>query len=570
MVMDTPQIHFEVFARRPGASSHHLELATEDRAKAMSTAEEMLASGRAVAVKVTKEVLDPHARAFKSVTVLNKGAPDRKAAKPAVELAPLCVCPADLYTGHARERIGELLEDWLGRNRATPWELLHRPDLIELLEASGVEVQHALQKVAVPEAQARGRSVHDMMRHFQQLADAAIARVLKDGRKSAFPDLAKESFAAACTRLREAPERHYLLGGAVAACLAGASGWRDKIDRLLDLADAAPGEGAARATAFAVLEKPLGEIVGSRLGLAELLGPELDLGGSLAALTRLAAGSSVDVLIRADPALAQHLPPLSGAALRLAGWLDARPFQDVRAAVGQRVLRELRGRRRLRPGDPRGEIDMLRALAMALTTAAGKLLPLEDVRQAFTERSKTIVSADFVESFLGEGRPAMEEARDLVWLLENVTGVANRRQAARWLHSSVSSLRFETEMRGAGESPAARLAALADLQRGVARVGADVPECQQAFNAIGTIGGQVEADARLVYLISHAAAPVVQRLSPLLKLAAGESAPLGPAADRAKAEAIRLLRSAEGRAACAAAPETFGRLRDLMPAADAA
>ena len=30
------------------------------------------------------------------------------------------------------------------------YELLHRPDLAEKLEASGVELQHAIQKVAVP------------------------------------------------------------------------------------------------------------------------------------------------------------------------------------------------------------------------------------------------------------------------------------------------------------------------------------------------------------------------------------------------------------------------------------
>src|SRR3569832_692000 len=103
--MDKPQIHFEVFVRRPGATSHQLELATAARARAVSTAEEMLADGRAIAVKVTKEVLDPETRAFKSVTLLSKGVPDAKSAKAPVDLEPLCVSPADLYTGHARDRI---------------------------------------------------------------------------------------------------------------------------------------------------------------------------------------------------------------------------------------------------------------------------------------------------------------------------------------------------------------------------------------------------------------------------------------------------------------------------------
>ena len=562
--MDKPQIHFEVFARRPGAATHHLELATEDRARAMATAEEMLADGRAIAVRVTKEVLDAETREFKSVTLLNKGAPDAKKAKAAIELGPLCVSPADLYTGHARERICELLEGWLARHKATPWELLHRPDLIELLEASGTELQHAIQKVAVPEAQARNRIVHDMMRHFQQLTDRAIERVLKDGRKGAFPDLSREKLAAVCQKLRDEPERAYLLGGAVAAQLADAEGWSAKIDRLLDIADAAPAEPQQRGLVFHVLEQPLSEILGSRLGLADLLGPERDLGGSLAGLTRLAAGGAADALVRADPSLAVHLPPLEGSAARLAQWLEKPPFQGVRAAVGQRILRELRSRRRLTPDDPRGEIEILRALAMALTTAAGKLLPLEEVREAFTERSKAIVSSDFVGLFLGEGRSVLDENRDLVWLLENVTGAANRRQAAQWLLAGVSSLSFETEMRGGADSPASRLSALADLQKMVGRVGGDVPECQAVRQAIGALGGVIEAEAKLVQLVVKAQAPVVQRLTPLLRLAAGETAPVGPAADRAKAEAMKLLRSAEARQAFAAEPESFEKLRGLI------
>ena len=58
-----------------------------------------------------------------------------------------------------------------------------------------------------------------------------------------------------------------------AAYLADAKSWRDKIDRLLDLADVAPTDPRPRALAFEVLEQPLGEIVGSRAGMAELVGP---------------------------------------------------------------------------------------------------------------------------------------------------------------------------------------------------------------------------------------------------------------------------------------------------------
>src|SRR5690606_19723061 len=103
-----------------------------------------------------------------------------KKKKQAEDLAPLCVAPNDLYSAHARDRIGRLLEGWLARHHATPFELLHRPDLVEELDASGIELQHAIQKIAVPEAQDRGLSVHELMRTFQGLVERAIQRLLKD------------------------------------------------------------------------------------------------------------------------------------------------------------------------------------------------------------------------------------------------------------------------------------------------------------------------------------------------------------------------------------------------------
>src|SRR5580704_2916127 len=158
--MDRDQVHFEVFARRQHGSSWSLQLATEDRTRAIEAADEMLAEHRAISVKMTKETLDDETREFKTVTILTKGEPDKgKAKKPREGVDALCVSPHDLYTIHARDRIGRLLEGWLARNKATPFELLHRPDLIEKLDASGLELQHAIQKVAIPEAQARGVGV---------------------------------------------------------------------------------------------------------------------------------------------------------------------------------------------------------------------------------------------------------------------------------------------------------------------------------------------------------------------------------------------------------------------------
>lgn len=560
------QIHFEVFARRAGSPSFNLELATEDRELAIETAERMISEPGFVSVKVTKETLDPETGEFKSVSIYKQGEQEKpKKAVPLEDRAPPCVSPADLYNVHSRDCIGRLLEGWLARNRATPFELLHRPDLVEKLEASGNELQHAVQKISVPESQAQGLGVHEVIRKFQQLIERAIEKVLTDKRKGLLASLSDASeFKAVCARLIGEPERQYLVGVAIASYLAPAMSWGEKVNRLLDLADAAPNEGPARGLAFHMLEQPLGEILRSRVGLADILQADLDLGEHLAALTRLAAADAVDALATADPSISRFIPELSGPATRLAGWLEGPQFEGVQAAISRRILQELTSLRRLRPSDARGEIEIMRALAMALTAASGRLLPLEDVRAAFIERSKMLVAGDFVGAYLKDERSALQEAQDLVVLLENVTGGANKRAAMRWLLTTITSLRFETELASSAETPSARLGKLADLRRQIARSGADAAGLDTVLEKVGETGGRIEAAARLTALIARANAPAPQRLTLLLKMAVGESAPPGPAADRAKAEALRLARDPAAREALAKAPEVLSQLKSLM------
>jgi hypothetical protein len=567
--MEHNQVHYELFVRSAPGAPWKLEMAGENRAQVVEAAEAMFAEGRVAAVRVTKETLDSDSREFQSVGILSKGKVDSGRKSKVVENHdPLCVSPEDLYTVHARDRIGRLLEGWLTRNQATPFELLHRADLVEKLDAAGNELQHAIQKIAVPEAQSRGIGVHELMRSFQKLVERAVTRILTDKRKGRFPDLSREGFAEAVERVAFEPEGAYLIGGAVAAHLATAQGWSGKVAKLLDLAAAAPRDGAGRRIAFEVLEQPLSEILESRAGLGELLGSNLDLGGQMAALTRLAAADVVNTLVRVDPRLLQSMPPLTGAAARLADWLSQPAFAATRGAVGRRILRELVGPRRLRPTSPRDEIELLRSLGMALTAAAGQLLPIENVQEAFAARSKTLVNAEFVEALVGRDSHAREEAELLIWLSENVVGAVNKRQAARYISSHVGSLRFETEMRtGASAAPAQRLAQLAAMQRAAGRAGLDATDAAAIQAKIGDVGGLLEADIKLTAALAQAHAPAMHRLNLLLKIAVGDAAPLGPAAERARAAIMKMLRSDAVRAEIAATPGQLAQVREMIQSA---
>ena len=560
------ETHFELFARKSSASDWALELATEDREKALETAEEFMKGGRAVAVKVTREVLDTETGQYRS-TVIHKLGLEIKIKKAPVleEKAPLCTGPADLYSGHARERIGRLLDNWLNRRKATPFELLHRPDLVEELEASGSDLRQAVQKIAIPEASHSGKSVHDVMRVFQGLAERSVERLLKDGRKGAFADLKRERFAAAADRLVGDADAAYKLGGGVAAAIGQARSWRDKVDAILDLVEQAPASGPGRALALRVAVQPLAEILASRGGLNDLVGGgELDLGASLGALTRMAAGAEVEKLARLDANVRKQLPELTGPARRLSDWLNREGFEEARSAVARRVLDELNSPKRLRPGDAAGEILILRALAMALTAAAGKIVEPEQVHQAFIERSRALVGADFVESYLGRDRTAAEEVKALVWLAENVAGGANKRAVARYLAGCLGGLKFEREFREGGGPAGPRLLDLAELQRVLSKAGLADADRDPLQRVVGDVGGQIESETRWVDAILGSKEEPLKKLTRLLRMASGDTAPKGPAADRAKRAALQLVRDPKLRESLAVSPYAGEALRELM------
>jgi hypothetical protein len=561
--MTAALVHFELFTRRRVGGSWRLELATEDRAVALATAEAALAQGSAVGVRVTKETLDVETREFRSVTVLEKGdVAVAKSKAPPSEAAPLCVEARDLYTVHAREIIGRLLAPWLQRKHVTPFELLHRADLLESLEASGMELQHAIQKIAVPEAQATGASTHEVMRRYQKITDQGIERVIRDARRKAFPSVSCRTFAEVGQRLSTTPDGAYLLGGAIAQHIAPANTWPDKLEGLLDLIDPAANEG--RDFTFGILCQPMAEILGARSALADISGVNQDLGGDLALMTRLIAPNEVAQLVMIDASLKEHFPPPTPQIQKLAEWLQDPGFLQVRAALARRVLAELNGPRRLRPSDAQGEIVILRALAMVLTLFAGKLAPPEDVQAAFVKRSAALVSADFIEAYLAEVPDAMSEMLALIRLGENVVGATNKRSVGRSIAATVGALRFETEFRTSPAAPETKLAALADLQRQLGRVGLTEWDRDYISNKLGEVGGLVEAEGRYIASLVSTPQSGLASLATLVKLTRADRAPKGPVQDRAKAEIQKLLRDPSIRTALASSPDTLNAVKEAL------
>lgn len=559
------QVHYEVFSRRTPGAPWTLQMASEDRSLATTSAEEMLTSRQACAVRVTKEVLDPETGDYTSATILNKGmVEDKKPVRRNPEAEAACTSPQDLYSFHAREKIARLLEDWLRRQRTTAFELLHSPELARKLDDSGNELQHAVQKLSVAESQDTGQDLHEMMRRWQGLTERAITRLTQDGAKKLFPDIGTD-FKAAVDHAAHQAEKTYVLGGAIAKALAADTTAPAKLERLLGMAQQVAGN-PAYAWALAVVEAPVVELLAQKNTMGELLGDGSDLGAILSAMTVMAAGPQVELVAKHDEAVARLLPPATGMLGGYATLIATKAFPTLAMHLSRRLMQDLKGPRRLRPDDPNGEIETLRALALCLSVG-GEDSQREDIHEAFTERSRMLVSADFVEALTRKAFDSCDEIEKLIWLGENVVGGANKRQAARWLVAALGALKFERALRDPIKPAPHRLHWLASMQQRVAAVQFPEKDCEEINAKLGAVGAQVAGDVHLVANIVKSPMPVMQKLQVLLNMAAGRSAPAGPVADGARVEVMKMLRNPDLRNGLVANPQALAMLRPMMKAA---
>ena len=562
-------VHYEVFSRRTPSSAWTLQLASEDRQQAVAAAEELMTQKHAAAVRVTKEILDPETGDYTSATILTKGNVDDKVrVRKAPESEAICTSPQDLYTAVAREKIGRLLEDWLRRQKVTAFELLHRPDLAQKLDDSGNELQHAVQKVSVAEAQESGQDLHELMRRWQGLAERSVKRLIQDGHKKLFPEIAKDpqcDFTAAAERLKDHPEKAYALGGAIALALKDDTTAGAKLHRLLAFARIATAT-PALAWTLAVIEAPVIELFAQKTTITDILGEEADFGSILAVITTMAAGSVVELVAQKDAGVARLMPSLDGLLGGYAELIAAHAMPQLERQLPRRLITDLKGPRRLRPDDPKGEIEMLRALALCLT-AAGSDGQRDDIHEAFTERSRMLVSADFVDSLTRTSATPGEEIETLIWLGENVIGGANKRQAARWLAAALGALKLERVVRDTARPAPQRLAWLAQMQKRVNAAHLPEKDAEEVNARLGHLGGLVAGDVHLINNLVRSPLPVMQKLQVLLNIAVGLAAPLGPVSEAARGEIVKMMRNPELRDGLMSNPQALAALRPMMKAA---
>lgn len=528
-------IHYEIFVKRHRKAGWSLAEAREDREDAIALAEKLLTTLPTGSVRVSKERYDDASRTFKSSTVFEKGAEKFEQEKDKDGDASLpCLTPDDLSNPAARDTIHRTLSQWLERQQASPMELLHRPDLVEMLETGGTELQHAIQKVAVASAREGDANVHAYTRQLQDLIGRALTRIYQDGRNKKLPNFpAGRSFARTVEEICAKPNV-YRLRAAIADRLSEERSYRDKLKCLIGFTDDLPSDPELRDIALTETDTFLSEILGFDSGISGLVGEVADLGGEVQRLADIYCG-------KPDSEALADAPPASR---QLAGMIES--LSATRTAVAQRLLAQLRKPRRMKPDCVASEVKLARALAQQLVLAQGPELPVDSLQDAFSQRSARLLTPETIADYLEDAEDANEDITRLLALEENIVGEQNKKKLAGYVRAALGAHKTESwYTRGPGNA----LDRLARLARHQARANKghypeeDLNDLSRAFDKLGK---KVLETTGLIDQVANSDRPALDRVTSLLKLATTGVLPAGECVAAAQVKAMKLLRSEAG------------------------
>ena len=535
--MASGKVHFEVFVKKHRKAGWSLVEARDDREDAIAHAKTLLAQLPRGSVRVSKERFDEDERVFRTATIFEDGAERFAADEEKTGDGSLpCLTPDDLSNPAARDTIGRVLDGWLERQQVTPMELLHRPDLVEMLETGGTEMQHAVQKVAVASAKDGDSSVHAYVKQLNELVGKALTRVYQDGRAGNLPKFpTSKSFKDIVSEIYVKPSA-YRLRAAISDRLSNARSYRDKVALLLDFADDLPDDAEAAEAALSEVDSFLSETISFDSGMAGLIGDTADLGDEIQRLADIFDGSTD----------AESLSSAPTPARRLAARLKSGDMAWTKTALAQRILTLLRKPRRMKPDDVGAEVKLARALAQKLVMAQGPDLPAQALQDAFSQRSSRLLTPETIGDYLEDCEDAGVEIDRLLTLEENLVGAQNKQKLAGYIRATLGAHKTETYfVRGPG-GPTDRLTGLVARQTLVEH-GHFPPEDEaELLGAFDTLGVKILDETRILDRVENGDRPALERATALLKLATTGVLPKGECTTQAQTRALRLLRSEMG------------------------
>jgi hypothetical protein len=505
------QIHFEVFSRRGSKGGWTLTDVKTDRDEAMEFAQEMMRDGGATGVKVVKETYDDETGDFLSLKIFEDGRNKIKS-KPAQEDVPHalpCFKPDDFYSYHARKTIARLIPEFLARNKITVTELSHRADMLEKLEATGMLLQHAIQKVAVAQAASTTLPVQHIIKSLNALTTKAFQRVYRDKSKGVFPDVEAAGFGALAAALATRSDGLYVLNGAIARHLRDAKGWDEKVSRLIALMEQASVDGPLLLSAIDTI---IAEILSGSAALHELIGNKDNLGAALMSLVRLFLGKEPD----SEDGRQQGL-------IMLTRCFAEDELPEARIAIAERIIAEFKSVKRLCPQSLVDEFKMLRQIANLVVEGVGKYLSHEDLVAAFTLRSQRLVTHETLGEHLADAAAPDVKLERLLFVEENIIGADNKRQLAGFVIPVITAAAFDSHFQSPKIPVLTRLQRLAALNAQVRRSGFQENQRAQIAGRLDCIARDVEARSKLFESIEARSSSHVEKAVMILRLFAAET-----------------------------------------------
>jgi hypothetical protein len=399
--------------------------------------------------------------------------------------------------------MGRLFIDFLSRNRITVTELIHRADLLEKLEAAGTVYQHAIQKIAVAQASATAMPVQQIIKNLNELATQALQRVYRDQRKGLFPNPQVHEFAE-LAKLAGQGDAAYVFNGALARRLKDCEGWNGKVLALLQILQKAPAEDAPRALVLSSIDAIMAEILTGSAALHELIGGVENLSEALNCLVELFLGN-------ATGGNQEGLAPL-------AARFTADELPEARTAIAERIVAEFKSAKRLCPNSLVEELKALRRLANRVVMGVGKYLSHGDLIEAFTLRSKRLVTQESLSLYLADSPPD-EKIERLLFVEENIIGIENKRQLANFILPVMNSAAFDNFFQNSKVPALSRLQRLAQLQGRVRRASFVDVQRDEIAQKLDRLAWDVAVRGRLFEGLEAKNQSSVEKVQTLLKLA---------------------------------------------------
>ena len=529
--MATGQIHYEVYQKMSAKVGWTLVEAFENRAKALEHAQNLINDSPSSAVKVSKETFKASEGDFLTITIFEQGFKREADAKPKAKEAELpCFKPQDLYTLHARHTIARVLSGPLSRWGITVSELMHSAAAVERLEVSGMDLQHAVQKVAVPHASDNAQPVQEVIKKLNELVGKTIEKVYADEKSGCFPELGDKGLAGAFKKVQKKSDPAYGLRGAIAKRLADVKTWAEKLSIVLGLIDSAPTEETERALCLDAVDAFVSEMIEGRAALSDLIGAQQDHGAAITLLIEVFLGRTQDI---------KEAPK---GVLLLAETFSADALPHSRRALAKRILHELKEGPRLLPDDIEGEVKLVRKLAGRIVMGQGPYLEANEITEAFARRSRRLVTPESIAEFLSDVADPEAQLHKLFDIEENIVGAENRRMLANQLIALLSMQKTENYFSRLPDPPIARLQKLAYVQRRAFKSHFAETDKIAMAKAVDDIALRVDDETGFLKRIEKQNIAITDKVIALLRLCVRDILTKGESEMRAKRLAAKMMR----------------------------